>query len=165
MRVELWDRSVQLVLDPSSMLEPHERATDLVAKLGTRLKGATLAAEGDLLRLILHREPRFRGGGAEPVRVTGASHELAIRIREAHKLLDDYAMSPLNFGRHAHASAPVAQRERWRMHLGLLAPALQKQMLTGQLANVLSPHSMPLAWADQELCCAPAAGFGVRSAK
>ncbi|MEO6360746.1 MAG: recombinase family protein [Sphingomicrobium sp.] len=150
-RVELWDRSVQLLLDLSSLLEPHEQLSALAARLNTRLNNSTLVVEGEMLRLIHHRAPQFRGG----IKYAGAveacpPNNLAVQVRQAHTLLEQYAMSPLTPDRHADASAPANHRERWRMHLGLLAPSIQKQALSRTAVNIDSAHLLPLAWADQD---------------
>lgn len=152
MRVELWDRSVQLVLDPSSLVEPHEQLCALAVRLCGRLKSSTLAIEGDFLRLIHERAPQFRGGRKQAgVGSVSAASELTGQVRQAHDLLQQYAMSPLAPEQHGEAYAPTNHRDRRRMHLGLLAPAIQKQVLNGKALTLESAHSLPLAWADQTL--------------
>jgi hypothetical protein len=73
-------------------------------------------------------------------------------LKAGHRLLERFAMSPMKPQDHGLAEAPRDQRDRRLMHLGLIAPRLQKQMLEGRFLEagdeVLSGE-FPLAWADQ----------------
>lgn len=153
--VELWERSIQLVLETDTALEPHEPHKSAVDRLRAAVAPDRIVADGGRLRLIIDRQPVFRGGkqlgSADPSE--SASSETRVLLRSAHRLLQAHSMSPLEPATHVNASAPSWQRQRRIMVIGLLAPGLQKAMAQGSYTK--SPESlfsrpMPLAWVDQQ---------------
>jgi site-specific DNA recombinase len=157
-RVEVRDRSIQLVVAPGTLLEPHEPLASAVDRLRRHIgEGRVESAEDGMLRLILDRGPRFTGGAAY---AEGSAPELETqdanlrsRLRAGHQLLERYQISPINALHHVNAEAPRDQRDRRLMHLGLIAPKLQKHILEGRSLDpgVLGQlrGEFPLAWADQ----------------
>ena len=154
-RVELYGRSIQLLIDPVELLEPGETLEFAAAYFAPRVAPARSIVDGDELRIVIDQQPSFRGGPtsgqhAEPQFRTLNASEL---LREAHRLLERYSMSPLSASEHSRASAPAWQRQRRIMALGLMAPALQKRILQGGdlVTTALSDGELlPLAWIDQE---------------
>ena len=153
--VELRERSIQILLNSGSFLEPHEPMGGVVARLQPHLEGQRLIADGEHLRLIVDRQPVFRGGKnkhSEPAAVIATLSESVELLRSAHRLLKTYSMSPIAPDSHVNATAPAWQRQRRIMALGLLAPSLQKAVLQGTYSpsvNHLLGELPPLAWSDQ----------------
>jgi hypothetical protein len=152
--VELRERSIQIVLKCYAVLEPHEPLTDAITRLQPLMTPVRIVPNGGGLRLIIDREPVFRGGrssrlGDKHASVQSGSN--ALLLMRAHSLLRKHSMSPLMPASHADASAPAWQRHRRTMSLGLLAPGIQKQILqrrfTGDIERLMS--DAPLLWADQ----------------
>ncbi len=157
-RVELLERSIQLVLDPQCLLEPHEPLDRAVVRLRKTVHEDRLVREGDaVLRLICDQRPRFRGGKAGTMgKVStegGEPGELRDKLRQAHQLLKAHSMSPLAPERHPLAEAPPYQRERHLMATGLLSPSLQRRIAEGKIDQAfgaaLLGGNLPLAWKDQ----------------
>ncbi|MBA3511593.1 recombinase family protein [Sphingomonas sp.] len=156
-RVEVRDRSIQLVISPGPLLEPHEPLTSAVDRLRRhRGEGRVELGTDGMLRLILDRGPKFRGGSTDSQcpesRIVGPDAKLVSRLKVGHQLLERFRMSPMNPNCHGFAEAPRDQRDRRLMHLGLIAPRLQKQMLEGrylEAGHQFFSGEFPLAWADQ----------------
>jgi hypothetical protein len=157
-RVELRERSIQLVLNVITLLEPHEPVERAFVRLCDALLDDRLVVERQgVLRLICDQGPRFRGGKAgrrgEVSTHTADEDTLRQKLKLAHRLLEAQSMSPLAPETHALAEAPPYQRERRLMALGLLSPALQRGIAEGRLGEVLASTllagDMPLAWKDQ----------------
>jgi DNA invertase Pin-like site-specific DNA recombinase len=154
-RIELHGRSIQLVLQPDAVLEPGETLEFAASYFSPRLCPATCAVVGSELRIIVDQQPSFRGGetrGAYIQPRTIDAHSAAAVLREAHRLLQEHLMSPFDACRHHLAAAPVWQRQRRMMALGLLSPSIQKTIVQGTFEGSLDGllnTSHPLAWADQ----------------
>jgi hypothetical protein len=155
--VEVRDRSVQLVLNATSIAEPHEPAEWLARRLQHRLNNGRVVAETDgAIRLILDRAPKLRGGSHAGVgqEEGGRPDPLTALWRSAHDLLLRHSMSPSKEEDHPAAEAPKEQRQRRLMALGFMAPSLQKRLAIGafnpNFATKLLLQQMPLAWQDQE---------------
>ena len=152
--VELRDRSIQLVLRPGAMMEPHEPIEAVIDRLQPLVVPERVVGDVDHLRVIVDRQPIFRGGRASSRQGAEASNsgEAAALLRSAHALLETHFMSPMDPESNGHATAPEWQRQRRTMALGLIAPQLQKLLLQGALSasiNRLLRGPLPLAWADQ----------------
>lgn len=153
--VELQERSVQLVLNPDTLMEPHEPVAAAIDRLQPLVIPHRIASDGNRLRLIIDREPVFRGGRALAQRLNESAHAAgaAELLKAAHRLLEAHSMSPLNLAADSLATAPRWQRQRRCMALGLIAPELQRAIMRGSFAG--SPARLlagaPLAWADQIL--------------
>jgi DNA invertase Pin-like site-specific DNA recombinase len=153
--VELRDRSIQIVVDAGALLEPHEPAAEATARLRPNVEPHRMAIEGKLLRVIVDRQPVFRGGRSiSSGSVEAANGDAIALLRSAHRLLREHSMSPTEPQEHCRARAPSWQRQRHIMALGLLAPAVQKAILKGKRSEsleLLAAERVPLAWADQVL--------------
>jgi DNA invertase Pin-like site-specific DNA recombinase len=151
--VELRERSIQIVLGTDAVMEPHEPVDRAVARLQPLAGENRLVADGDHLRLIIDRQPVFRGGKVSRCSSIPPRHADGIALlRSAHSLLAVHSMSPLEPDSHRHATAPSWQRQRRILAIGLLAPQLQKAILQGrfsQPADRLFAEPPPLAWSDQ----------------
>lgn len=168
--VEVRERSVQLCLEPSKLAEPHEPLEWLVQRLQERVaEGRIVSDKNGAIRLILDRTARFRGGSVSP-HPKQDKHHTAEAItslwRSAHDLLQRHSMSPLDESAHHAAAAPREQRQRRLMALGLVAPALQKELASGSLAACVETRlllqQLPLAWKDQSdfLRCSASGIYG-----
>jgi DNA invertase Pin-like site-specific DNA recombinase len=151
--VELRDRSIQIVVDAGALLEPHEPTAEVTARLQVHVEPNRVVIDGKLLRVMVDRQPVFRGGRASGGAAVEATNGDAIALlRSAHRLLREHSMSPTEPQEHRRARAPSWQRQRRVMALGLLAPAVQKAILKGKRSESLElfgAERVPLAWADQ----------------
>jgi DNA invertase Pin-like site-specific DNA recombinase len=156
-RIEVRDRSIQLVVSPDLLFEPHEPLASAVDRLRRQVgEGRVEVAEDGKLRLILDRGPRFWGGATDSPGLASRSELLDVkllsRLRAGHQLLERFRMSPVNPDHHSIAEAPRDQRDRRLMHLGLIAPKLQQTILAGgslDNGDRCLTGEFPLAWADQ----------------
>ena len=137
------------------LFEPCEPVRTAVERLQEKLGDARLAPDTDgNLRIVLDRRPSFRGGsthnGDAPCQ---GNQQLIEQLRNAHRLLERFSMSPFEVDVHQEAQAPRYQRDRRMMHLGLIAPRLQRELMLGRGATALDQladaSALPLAWADQ----------------
>lgn len=154
--VEVRERSLHLVMDTSTIAEPHEPTKWLVRRFQDRLRDGRIAIDADgKIRIIIDRAPKFRGASTfgDTMQQPGGSEALPTLWRSAHDLLQRHSMSPLDGRVHHRAEAPREQRHRRLMILGLLAPSIQKQLAAGDftpgLETKLLLQQMPLAWEDQ----------------
>lgn len=84
--------------------------------------------------MVCDRRPVFRGGriwkrGGEGDALDGIvapDPVLATTLKAAHAMLERHSASPLDPDRHEDALAPVSQRDRRLMSLGMLAPDIRK---------------------------------------
>jgi site-specific DNA recombinase len=149
-RVEVYDRSIQVVLRCEGLLEPHEPIERACTRLQTLVGPTRLVTHDRSLRLIIDRGARFRGGKSGGRSNAPGHQEEGIQLfLLAHKLLEQHSMSPQKPELHVHASAPVFQRQRHLMALGLLSPAMQKSIVHGNQVSLSTLISLPLAWNDQ----------------
>ncbi len=151
--VEVRERSIQVVLTASALMEPHEPVDQAIARLQPLVEPDRIASGSGHLRLIIDRQSVFRGGRSTfaahlnlPAQLRGAA-----LLKTAHRLLEEHSLSPLNPAAHREAEAPPWQRRRRIMALGLLAPSLQKAILQGNFTGPIDrlTAEAPLLWADQ----------------
>jgi hypothetical protein len=162
-RVEIRDAGIHLLFDSAPFVEPHETPFAAIARLQEPIGiGDQLAIDADgLIRLVCDGRPVFRGGrtwrrdGDGATRANrGSDPALATLLKSAHAMLGRYKASPLDPASHVDAEAPVNQRDRRLMSLGMLAPDIQKAILerkapVGLTANKLLAADLPIAWGDQ----------------
>lgn len=79
---------------------------------------------------------------------------LAELVRTSHRKLTELNASPLHPEMHEHMSTPVNEWTRERIAIGLLAPDIQKALLTGTAPLGLDPEKLlsrdiPLDWEGQ----------------
>jgi site-specific DNA recombinase len=154
-RVELHGRSIQVVLNSAEILEPGEPSDAAVLHLAPQVEPHRLMVEGNDLRLIVDRAATFRGGRSRGLDVAQDKdrrpQELPELLRAAHQLLEQHGMSPMHVTGFDGAIAPLWQRQRRMMHVGLLAPTLQRRIVEGANARLsaISFEEAPLAWFDQ----------------
>ena len=79
---------------------------------------------------------------------------LAELVRTSHRKLTELNASPLHPEMHEHMSTPINEWTRERIAIGLLAPDIQKALLTGKAPLGLDPEKllsrdMPLDWEGQ----------------
>lgn len=152
--VDLYERSIHLLLSAAALSEPHERLDDVAERLRKNTEPHLLIADDRCLRLIIDRKPVFRRGKSADfgIAATPPNSDGAALLRKAHQLLEDHSMSPLFSGGYSNAQSPSWQRQRRIMALGLLAPTIQKSVLRGAFpirADEVFAEPLPLAWADQ----------------
>jgi hypothetical protein len=160
-RVELWGRSIQLVLIPELLLEPCEQMAAAVERLQGQVTDGTMACSSDgNLRMVFDRRPNFRGGAKDRAEIIKRGDgQPIVQLRNAHALLERFSMSPLNPDEHSTAQAAPYQRERRAMHLGLISPRLQRELVLNRGSDLVKQlqdaSTLPLAWADQAGWVAP----------
>ena len=79
---------------------------------------------------------------------------LAELVRTSHRKLTELNASPLHPEMHEHMSTPINEWTRERIAIGLLAPDIQRALLTGKAPLGLDPEKllsrdMPLDWEGQ----------------
>ena len=79
---------------------------------------------------------------------------LAELVRTSHRKLTELNASPLHLEMHEHMSTPTNEWTRERIAIGLLAPDIQKALLTGKAPLGFDPEKllsrdMPLNWEGQ----------------
>lgn len=79
---------------------------------------------------------------------------LAELVRTSHRKLTELNASPLHPEMHEHMSTPINEWTRERIAIGLLAPDIQRALLTGKAPLGLDPEQllsrdMPLDWEGQ----------------
>ena len=121
-------------IDPSAEM----RQTDVVLTLDARpvRRGKTLRASNQLLDASEHKKV------------------LAELVRTSHRKLKELNASPLHPENHAQMTAPTNEWTRKRIAIGLLAPDIQKALLTGTAPRGLDPElllsqDIPLEWEEQ----------------
>lgn len=163
-RVEILERSVHLLLDSTTLLDPHEARDAAAARLQERMKiGDKIVVEpGHALRLICDWTPLFRSGRSWTRDVDGgpvaaaptSDPALIICLKAAHAMLENQNASPLRPDNHSQAQAASDQRRRRMMNLGLIAPDLQRAIHenrgpAGLTANKILSMDLPIGWVDQ----------------
>ena len=114
--------------------------------------------DSDDLVLSLDARPLRRGKSVRSIDcVLDAPEErrvLAELVRTSHRKLTELNASPLQPEMHEHMSTPINEWTRERIAIGLLAPDIQKALLTGKATLGLDPEKllsrdMPLDWEGQ----------------
>jgi hypothetical protein len=155
-RVQIQSRSVVIDFATAAIVESHERLASTIVRLEGRVVRDRLVADGEhTLTLICEQRAVFHGGaGAQgaPKADVKQDPRLIPMLKEAHRLLAQHSMSPMDESSHSRAVAADYQRVRRTMTLGLLAPRVQRAILEGRIrisAERLMGAELPLAWTDQ----------------
>jgi site-specific DNA recombinase len=131
-------------------------ATRLLRK--AELIDADAKIEGDTLHLSVPLPPDRRGRTkASPdkgMASTDIKADLAALVRIAHHNLSQLNALPMTTAQHGQMTGPTADWRRLRLVIGLLAPDIQRAMLTGTAPGHVTPDWMlsqewPLDWAEQ----------------
>jgi DNA invertase Pin-like site-specific DNA recombinase len=118
---------------------------------------AAKIGDDDLL-LSLDARPVRRGKSVRSIDCVLDAPEqrrvLAELVRTSHRKLTELNASPLHPEMHEHMSTPINEWTRERIAIGLLAPDIQKALLTGKAPLGLDPEKllsrdMPLDWEGQ----------------
>ena len=114
--------------------------------------------DNDDLLLSLDARPVRRGKSVRSIDCVLDAPEqrrvLAELVRTSHRKLTELNASPLHPEMHEHMSTPINEWTRERIAIGLLAPDIQKALLTGKAPLGLDPEKllsrdMPLDWEGQ----------------
>ena len=114
--------------------------------------------DNDDLLLSLDARPVRRGKSVRSIDCVLDAPEqrrvLAELVRTSHRKLTELNASPLHPEMHEHMSTPINEWTRERIAIGLLAPDIQKALLTGKAPLGLDPakllsRDMPLDWEGQ----------------
>jgi DNA invertase Pin-like site-specific DNA recombinase len=114
--------------------------------------------DSDDLVLSLDARPVRRGKSVRSIDCVLDAPEqrrvLAELVRTSHRKLTELNASPLHPEMHEHMSTPINEWTRERIAIGLLAPDIQKALLTGKAPLGLDPEKllsrdMPLDWDGQ----------------
>lgn len=150
-RVQLNSEETHLILVADAIREPLETVEAAVSRLARRTSPDSISSTGGRLMLTIDWRPSVRRPLQRPTQPQ--NEDCRVALKNAHVLLSQHQMSPLEPDAHCKATAPAWQRQRYLMALGLLAPDLQRSMLEGHLGSL--PNQLrvdaPLAWADQRL--------------
>lgn len=145
-----------MILNIAALIEPNACRDTLLDKA----KKIDLAAkiEDDDLELLLDACAVRRGKTLRSKdRFLDAPEQraaLAELLRTSHRKLKELNASPLHPEMHEHMSTPINDWARERLAIGLLAPDIQKALLTGKAPLGLDPEKllsrdMPLDWEGQ----------------
>lgn len=131
-------------------------ATRLLRK--AELIDADAKFDGGILHLSVPLPPDRRGRTKQSpdkgMASTDIKADLAALVRTAHHNLSDLNASPIATSQHSQMTGPTADWRRLRLVIGLLAPDIQRAMLTGGAPNHTTPDWMlsqewPLDWSEQ----------------
>ena len=155
-RVTFSATMLTVILDIAALIEPNACEDTLLAK-AQRIDPAAKIDSDDLV-LSLDARPLRRG---KSVRSTDCFLDapeqrrvLAELVRTSHRKLTELNASPLHPEMHEHMSTPINEWTRERVAIGLLAPDIQRALLTGKAPLGLDPEKllsrdMPLDWEGQ----------------
>lgn len=131
-------------------------ATRLLRK--AELIDANAKIDGSTLHLSVALPPDRRGRTkASPdkgMASTDIKADLAALVRTAHQRLDEMNASPIATSGHADMKGPATDWIRQRIVIGLLAPDIQRALLTGDAPGHVTPEWMlsqewPVDWSVQ----------------
>lgn len=156
-KVTVLDSRLLVELDAGAILTssgaPEERLLDRASFVDPDAR-----IEMEILKLSLALPADRRGrtktspdGATMAVDVKGG---LAALVRTAHKRLSEISASPLDLSQHSGMKAPATDWIRQRVAMGLLAPDIQRALLTGAAPTHVTPEWMlaqdwPLDWTEQ----------------
>ena len=155
-RVMFSSKKLTVTLRISALIDTNACEDTLLAK-AQEIDPAAKIDQEDLL-LSLDARPVRRG---KSVRSTDSFLDapeqrriLAELVRTSHRKLTELNASPLHPEMHEHMSTPVNEWTRERIAIGLLAPDVQKALLTEKASLGLDPEKllsrdMPLDWEGQ----------------
>ena len=155
-RVMFSSNKLTVTLRVAALIEANACEDTLLAK-AQQIDPAAKIDNDDLL-LSLDARPVRRG---KSVRSTDSfldapeqQRVLAELVRTSHRKLTELNASPLHPEMHEHMSTPINEWTRERIAIGLLAPDIQKALLTGKAPLGLDPEKllsrdMPLDWEGQ----------------
>ncbi|HVH49562.1 MAG TPA: recombinase family protein [Sphingomicrobium sp.] len=104
--------------------------------------------------LLPDRRGRTKASPDKGMTSTDIKADLAALVRTAHHNLSELNASPVATSHHSQMTGPTADWRRLRLVIGLLAPDIQRAMLTGGAPNHVTPDWMlsqewPLDWGEQ----------------
>jgi DNA invertase Pin-like site-specific DNA recombinase len=155
-RVMFSSNKLTVTLEVAALIDTNACEDTLLAK-AQQIDLAAKIHDDDLV-LSLDARPVRRG---KSVRSTDSfldapeqKRVLAELVRTSHRKLTELNASPLHPEMHEHMSTPVNEWTRERIAIGLLAPDIQKALLTGTAPLGLDPEKLlsrdiPLDWEGQ----------------
>jgi hypothetical protein len=155
-RVMFSSNKLTVTLEVAALIDTNACKDTLLAKAQQIDPDAKI--NNDDLVLSLDARPVRRG---KSVRSTDCFLDapeqrrvLAELVRTSHRKLTELNASPLHPEMHEHMSTPINEWTRERIAIGLLAPDIQKALLTGKAPLGLDPakllsRDMPLDWEGQ----------------
>jgi DNA invertase Pin-like site-specific DNA recombinase len=155
-RVTYSPFKLKVVLDLSVLLAPEACEAKLLAR--AQEVDPTAELENGHLILSLDARPVSRGKTlrSNDHYLDDKEKRLALAdlVRTSHRKLKELNASPLFPEAHQHMTAPVNEWTRERIAVGLLAPDIQKALLTGTAPPGLDPEKLlsrdiPLDWEGQ----------------
>ena len=155
-RITYSPLKLKVILDLSVLLAPEACEATLLAR--AQEVDPTAELENGSLVLSFDGRPVSRGKTLRSkdhyLDDTEKRLALADLVRTSHRKLKDLNASPLFPDTHQHMTAPINEWTRARIAVGLLAPDIQKALLTGTAPANLDPEKllsrdMPLDWQGQ----------------
>ena len=155
-RVMFSSKKLTVTLRLAALIDTNASEDTLLAKV-QQIDPAAKINQEDLL-LSLDARPVRRGKSVRSAdRFLDAPEQrriLAELVRTSHRKLTELNASPLHPEMHEHMSTPINEWTRERIAIGLLAPDIQKALLTGTAPLGLNPEKllsrdMPLDWEGQ----------------
>jgi hypothetical protein len=155
-RVMFSSNKLTVTLRVAELIGTNACEDTLLAK-AQQIDPAAKIGDDDLL-LSLDARPVRRGKSVRSIDCVLDAPEqrrvLAELVRTSHRKLTELNASPLHPEMHEHMSTPINEWTRERIAIGLLAPDIQKALLTGKAPLGLDPEKllsrdMPLDWEGQ----------------
>ncbi len=155
-RVMFSSNKLTVTLRVAELIGTNACEDTLLAK-AQQIDPAAKIGDDDLL-LSLDARPVRRGKSVRSIDCVLDAPEqrrvLAELVRTSHRKLTELNASPLHPEMHEHMSTPINEWTRERIAIGLLAPDIQKALLTGKAPLGLYPEKllsrdMPLDWKGQ----------------
>lgn len=155
-RVMFSSNKLTVTLRVAELIGTNACEDTLLAK-AQQIDPAAKIGDDDLL-LSLDARPVRRGKSVRSIDCVLDAPEqrrvLAELVRTSHRKLTELNASPLHPEMHEHMSTPINEWTRERIAIGLLAPDIQKALLTGKAPLGLYPEKllsrdMPLDWEGQ----------------
>lgn len=128
------------LLDRAELIDPDAQIEDGVLRLSVALPA--------------DRRGRTQTSSDRAMANGDSGLQLASLVRTAHQRLDEIAASPLEPTQHEQMSVPSSIWIRQRIVIGLLAPDIQRALLTGKAPQHVTPEWMlaqdwPIDWEAQ----------------
>ncbi|MEJ6678015.1 recombinase family protein, partial [Parasphingorhabdus sp.] len=155
-RVTFSATTLTVILDIAALIEPNACRDTLLDKakkidLAAKIEDDDLVLSLDACAVRRGKTLRSKDRFLDEPEQRAALAEL---LRTSHRKLKELNASPLHPEMHEHMSTPINEWTRERLAIGLLAPDIQKALLTGTAplgldAEKLLSRDMPLDWEGQ----------------
>jgi site-specific DNA recombinase len=154
-RVRLQKAHMRIKLDLFAVMAEDEIEADMLIR--AQAIDAQAQISGDILTMTIPNQAIRRGKTIAATNILDDAERrklLAEQLRKSHDLLKRLNASPLEPEHHHQMSVPNNEWSRQRIAIGLLAPDIQKLLLSGKAPTQLTPdmligRDLPMDWEEQ----------------